>query len=100
MITPDQITITSDLVYDGGGLGIGYTIGDQAGFSFLYDEEMMRALYRTKNLQSFNTQSRVVTNRNGFFYSFDDYIRANLTSVADHLLADHLNNRTPKPITK
>lgn len=100
MITPDQIKITSDLVYEGCGLSIGYKIGEQAGFSFLSDEEIMKALSRTKNLQSFNTQSRVVTNRNGFFYNFDDYIRANLTSVADQLLADHLNNRTPKPITK
>jgi hypothetical protein len=100
MITPDQITITSNLVYDGSGLSIGYTIGDQAGFSFLSDEEIMKALFRTKNLQSFNTESRVVTNRNGFFYSFDDYIRANLESVAHQVLADHLNNRTPKPAAK
>lgn len=98
MITPDQIKITSDPVYEGCRLSIGYKIGDQAGFSFLSDEEIMKALSRTKNLQSFNTRSRVVTNRNGFFYSFDDYIRANLESVAHQVLADHLNNRATKPV--
>jgi hypothetical protein len=98
MITPDQITITSDLVYDGCGLSIGYKIGERAGFSFLSDEEIMKALFRTKNLQSFNPQSRVVTNRNGFLYSFDDYIRANLDSVVHQVLADHLNNRATKPV--
>lgn len=97
MITPDQISITSDLVYEGCGLAMTYTIEGKPEFIFLSDEQIMQGLLRGKRIQSFNLKARSVVTLHGFFYRFDEYVRLNLDKgLATNLLVDHINNQTDK----
>lgn len=99
MITPDQITITSDLVYEGCGLPMTYEIKGKPCFIFFSDEQIMKGLLVFRRIQSFNIEERSVVTIYGFFYQFDQYVRLNLDKeLAAALLSVHLNDRATKPV--
>lgn len=98
MITPDQIQITSKLVYRGCGLTLCYEVNGVAGGIMMCDKDLMSALLKTGCVRYVNPSVRLVM-RQGKVEFLEDYMRHALKlELVQKILAYHLNNYTAKPI--
>ena len=98
MITPDQITITSPLAYEGCGLALCYEVMGELGGSMISDRDIMAALFKTNSVQLVNPDVRMVI-RQGKAEFLDDYMRYALNmELAQKIVAYHLNNGRAKPV--
>lgn len=97
MITADQISITSDLVYEGCGLAIRYEIGGKEGFTFRPDEKIMSILQEYGIIAEHNVKTRTVCVRSDTPISMEYFMNNYLSiTMAQILIADYLNNPADK----
>lgn len=98
MITSDQITITSDLVYEGCGLALCCMVNGELHAAMISDRDIMVALFKTGSVRYVNTDVRMVM-RQGKIEFLDDYMKQALKpELAQKIVAYHLNNCRAKPV--
>jgi hypothetical protein len=98
MIKPEDIKITSDLIYEGCGITLCYEVnGDPAGI-IMSDRDIMLALFKTESVRYVNPDGRMVM-RQGKIEFLEDYMRHALKpQLAQKIVSYHLNNCIAKPI--
>lgn len=91
--TPKDIIITSELAYEGEGIGIGYLCEDKPAVLLLSDRLLLNHL---SNIGLVVNDGSVMTAYAKV--SIEDYLRRHLDKeLAKAIVANYLNNRTTKP---